>query len=333
MTNSSRPDLSLPTLTDDDLASIGAPDGSPRRAGLVGEIGTALQPWRLAFKSRALRSAPKGNGRIAIALPGWKAPEVTTAPLRGYLRSIGHDAQGWGFGINQGDVEAKRDDMVVKVRALAERSGRPVNLLGWSLGGVVAREVARTAPESVHRLVIYGSPVVGGPTHTAGVGTYAVDEVTRTPRASSAPGPDRAGHHADHRDLHSQRLGRGLARMHRPVLARRHHRRSRLDPRRPRHRPRRLAHHRRSLGRTRRRLTIAPVAAVPSRADWRAATIEMSGPAAGAPATEHGVAACSSRPERGRRRAATMDASAERFEEHRCLLGDLRRAPRSRSDR
>jgi len=179
MKSSTTPNLSLPTLTDEELASIGAPDGSPRRAGLVGEFGTALQPWRLALKSRSLRNAPRGDGRVAVALPGWKAPEVSTAPLRGYLRSIGHDARSWGLGINQGDVEAKRDEMVEQVRALAERSERPVNLLGWSLGGVVAREVARTAPEAVHRLVIYGSPVVGGPTHTAGVGTYDPDEVKR----------------------------------------------------------------------------------------------------------------------------------------------------------
>jgi pimeloyl-ACP methyl ester carboxylesterase len=174
-----KPNLSLPTLTAEELASIAAPDGSPRRAGFVGEFGTAFQPWRLALKSRSLRGAPRGNGRIAVALPGWKAPELTTAPLRGYLRLIGHDARSWGFGVNQGDVEAKRDEMVLKVQELAERTGRPVNLLGWSLGGVVAREVARSAPESVHRLVIYGSPVVGGPTHTAGVGTYEAKEVTR----------------------------------------------------------------------------------------------------------------------------------------------------------
>ncbi len=171
--------LSLPIVSEAELASIEGPDGSPTRAGLVGELGTAFQPWRLALKSRSLRSAPRGDGRIAVALPGWKAPELTTAPLRGYLRSIGHDARSWGFGINQGDVEAKRDEMVTKVRKLAERSERPVNLLGWSLGGVVAREVARSAPESVHRLVIYGSPVVGGPTHTAGVGTYETQEVER----------------------------------------------------------------------------------------------------------------------------------------------------------
>ncbi|MFK7917633.1 MAG: lipase family alpha/beta hydrolase [Ilumatobacter sp.] len=175
----SRPRLSITPLTPDEVAEIDLPDGSPKRAGLIGEVGTAFQPWRLAFKSAALRRAPRGNGRIAVALPGWKAPEATTAPLRAYLGSIGHDARSWGFGINQGDVEAKRDEMVTQVRDLAESSGRPVNLLGWSLGGVVAREVARSAPESVHRLVIYGSPVVGGPTHTAGVGTYDPAEVSR----------------------------------------------------------------------------------------------------------------------------------------------------------
>jgi len=171
--------FTIPPLDDDALDAIAPPDGNPRRAGLIAEVGTALQPWRLAFKSPALRGAPRGDGRIAVALPGWKAPDQTTAPLRGYLRSLGHDARGWGFGVNQGDVEAKRDQMVLKVRRLAEKSGRPVNLLGWSLGGVVAREVARSAPESVHRVVIYGSPIVGGPTHTAGVGAYAAEEVAR----------------------------------------------------------------------------------------------------------------------------------------------------------
>ena len=170
----------MPTvLTPQQISAIDPPEGSPRRAGLVAEIGTALQPWRLAFQAPRLRRAPRGDGRPAIALPGWKAPDATTAPLRGYLRSLGHDARGWGFGINQGDVEAKRDEMVVKVRSLAEECGRSVNLLGWSLGGVVAREVAREAPEAVHRVVIYGSPVVGGPTHTAGVDAYDPAEVER----------------------------------------------------------------------------------------------------------------------------------------------------------
>ncbi len=170
----------MPTvLTPEQLTGIAPPDGSPTRAGLVGEFGTALQPWRLAAKAPQLLRAPRGDGRAAIAFPGWKAPDVTTAPLRAYLRSVGHDARGWGLGVNQGDVEARRDDMVIAVRELAEKTGRAVNLLGWSLGGVIAREVAREAPESVHRVVIYGSPVVGGPTHTAGVGTYDPAEVER----------------------------------------------------------------------------------------------------------------------------------------------------------
>ncbi|BAN01868.1 alpha/beta fold hydrolase [Ilumatobacter coccineus] len=166
-------------LTPADLDRIPAPTGPPNRAGLIGEVSTVLQPGRLLLKSPRLRSAPRGDGRIALFLPGWKAPDVSTLPIRGYLGRLGHDARSWGLGVNQGDVEAKRDEMIGIVERLAESSGRPVNLVGWSLGGVVSREIARNTPDAVHRVVTYGTPVVGGPTHTAGASTYAESELAR----------------------------------------------------------------------------------------------------------------------------------------------------------
>ncbi len=166
-------------LTSTQLDEIAPPIGPPSRAGLVGEFGTVFQPARLLLGGVRLRRAPKGDGRISVFLPGWKAPEVSTLPLRGYLNSLHHDARSWGLGVNQGDVEAKRDEMISIVDDLATISGRPVNLIGWSLGGVVAREVARTLPDSVHRLVTYGSPVVGGPSYTAGWATYPAQERAR----------------------------------------------------------------------------------------------------------------------------------------------------------
>jgi len=166
-------------LTTEELSAIGAPLGSPRRAGLIGEIGTIFQPGRLALFAPRLRRAPRGDGRISVFFPGWKAPDATTLPMRGYLRTLGHDVRGWGLGTNQGAVEALRDTMIPKITDLAESSGRPVNVVGWSLGGLIAREVARNVPDSVHRVVTYGTPVLGGPRFTAGAFTYADEEIDR----------------------------------------------------------------------------------------------------------------------------------------------------------
>ena len=101
------------------------------------------------------------------------------APLRWYLRRLGHDARGWGRGTNEGDPERDADLVAAQVADLADRSGRPVALVGWSLGGVVAREAARQVPEHVHHVVTYGTPVIGGPTHTLGASTYGRAEAAR----------------------------------------------------------------------------------------------------------------------------------------------------------
>ena len=170
------------TLTPEEVAEIGPPSGSPTRAGLVAEFGTVLQPGRLLLGSPWLRRAPRGDGRISVFLPGWKAPEGTTLPIRGYLRSLGHDVKSWGLGTNQGDVEALRNRMSPTILDLAESSGRPVNLVGWSLGGVISREIARSVPDAVRRVVTYGTPVVEGPRYTAGASTYEASEIDRISR-------------------------------------------------------------------------------------------------------------------------------------------------------
>jgi len=171
--------MSLRPLSVEQLDRIDAPTGPPTRAGLIGEVGTVFQPFRLALGASTLRRAPRGDGRVAFVLPGWKAPEMSTAPVRTYLGNLGHDARSWGLGVNHGDVEAKRDEMIERVVAVAEDTGRPVNLIGWSLGGVVSREIARTVPEAVHRVVTYGTPAVGGPTFTAGHAAFGADECER----------------------------------------------------------------------------------------------------------------------------------------------------------
>lgn len=166
-------------LTEEQLDAMPGPEGPPARGRLVGEIATALQPARLAFQGPRLIAAPRGAGRTAMLFPGWKAPESSMWPIGTYLDRLGHRTTGWGLGTNRGTVEAFRDELVQKVPELVERGGRPINLVGWSLGGVVAREVARVLPDQINRLVTFGTPAVGGPTYTIGAASFGEEESTR----------------------------------------------------------------------------------------------------------------------------------------------------------
>lgn len=148
-------------------------------SGFAGEWRTALLPAALVGRAVRLARVPRGDGAPVIDVPGWKAPEASMAPLRTYLRRVGHDARGWGRGVNEGDPERDAVLLAESVASLHEDTGRRVALVGWSLGGVIAREVARVVPDAVSRVVTYGTPVVGGPTFTLGARSYGRKECER----------------------------------------------------------------------------------------------------------------------------------------------------------
>ena len=154
------------------------PPGSRRSSrSLWVEAASGLQLARLVHSAPWLAAAPRGDGGLVVDLPGWLAPEVSNAPLRTYLRWLGHDARAWGLGTNRGDVERYVETLVE--RLAAEPRAPKVTLLGWSLGGVVAREVARELPDRVAQVVTFGTPVVGGPTHTVAADSYGTAEARR----------------------------------------------------------------------------------------------------------------------------------------------------------
>ncbi|MCU1503116.1 MAG: hypothetical protein JWM12_2470 [Ilumatobacteraceae bacterium] len=107
-----------------------------------------------------------------LVLPGRGANDATTAPLRAYLHSLGHEAHGWGLGVNRGDVDETVARLVPRLTELHETGGQRVVLAGWSLGGLIARELARVEPDLVSRVVTFGAPVVGGAKYTALASTY-----------------------------------------------------------------------------------------------------------------------------------------------------------------
>lgn len=120
----------------------------------------------LVSRAPRLRRQPRGRGEPVLVAPGFGASDASTALLRAYLRHLRYDVSGWGLGLNTGDVAALLPHLVDRVADRAERTGQPVRLVGWSLGGYLVREVARERPDLVHCVITLGSPVVGGPKYT-----------------------------------------------------------------------------------------------------------------------------------------------------------------------
>ncbi len=108
--------------------------------------------------SPLLRMLGRGDDHPVFVLPGFMADDPSTMPLRWVLRSQGYWTHGWGLGRNLGPTPKVIDGMLERLSMLHERHGRPVSLIGWSLGGIYARRLARAVPESVRQVITLGSP-------------------------------------------------------------------------------------------------------------------------------------------------------------------------------
>ncbi len=105
-----------------------------------------------------LATAPRGDGHGVLVLPGLLASDTSTLPLRRYLGWLGYDVRGWDLGRNNGPTEEVLAGMRRALMAHARRTGRPISLVGWSLGGVYARELARRNGKHVRQVITLGSP-------------------------------------------------------------------------------------------------------------------------------------------------------------------------------
>ena len=118
----------------------------------LGELG-ALQ-----LAAPLLRRLPKGDGHPVLVLPGFTAGDPSTAPIRSILRRLGYRTYGWHLGRNLGPTPEVIDGLFERLSAAFERDGRPVSLIGWSLGGIYARELARASSDRVRQVITLGSP-------------------------------------------------------------------------------------------------------------------------------------------------------------------------------
>ncbi len=109
---------------------------------------------------------PRGDGQGVLVLPGFLASDSSTGPMRRLLSQLGYDAVGWKLGRNVRVDNVRVQEMMACLDALYERTGGKVSIVGWSLGGVFARELAKQAPEKVRQVITLGSPIGDDRQHT-----------------------------------------------------------------------------------------------------------------------------------------------------------------------
>jgi predicted alpha/beta hydrolase family esterase len=113
-----------------------------------------------------LSLAPRGDGHPVLVLPGLVASDVSTRPLRAFLKSRGYAVSGWKQGRNLGLRHGVQDAMVDLLQEMNDTHGRKVSLVGWSLGGLYARQLAKMMPDRVRGVITLGSPFASGPKAT-----------------------------------------------------------------------------------------------------------------------------------------------------------------------
>ncbi|MEO0424135.1 MAG: alpha/beta fold hydrolase [Pseudomonadota bacterium] len=178
------------------MSAASQPLRPPGRIGLIGESRTALDLLTMLgplAKAQLLPRRAREHPRTVVAVPGFGADDRFLAPLRHYLGRHGYDATGWGLGRNLAGVNMRHELKDISaawpieprepyrgeggvpylcerfIEALRERHAnddRPLTLIGWSLGGYIAREAARDLPQLVEQVITLGAPTIGGPKYT-----------------------------------------------------------------------------------------------------------------------------------------------------------------------
>lgn len=119
----------------------------------------------LPLRSRLLAAAPRGKGEPVLVIPGFASGDGSTAVLRAYLRWLGYRPHGWQLGRNLGarTIGIHNERLIDRLIAVHRATGQPVRLLGWSMGGIMARMIARAEPERVAQVISLGAPFAGDP--------------------------------------------------------------------------------------------------------------------------------------------------------------------------
>jgi pimeloyl-ACP methyl ester carboxylesterase len=112
----------------------------------------------LALSRPLLRKMPRGDGHGVMVIPGFMGDDPFNQPLVDFLNQLGYRATGWQLGRNLGPGSFSREDLEARLADLVEAGGGKVSIIGHSLGGIYAREIARAEPNIVRQVITLGSP-------------------------------------------------------------------------------------------------------------------------------------------------------------------------------
>ncbi|MXO64979.1 alpha/beta fold hydrolase [Altererythrobacter endophyticus] len=127
----------------------------------MGELAVFAEPFRRV--QREIPVAHSENPQVVMLLPGFATHPVRMRYMARQLEKAGHTVKRWGLGFNFGPTDENFELLSERVQQLRARYGQEVVLIGWSLGGIFAREIAKRHPEAVRKVVTMGSPFSGDP--------------------------------------------------------------------------------------------------------------------------------------------------------------------------
>ena len=146
---------------------------APAASGVIREARGLIELPRLLWRFPSLARQPRGNREPVMILPGYGAGDGSTAILKIYLQLLGYRVRGWGLGRNLSEVADLLPRILKRLASFSRRSDhQTVTIIGWSLGGYLARELARERPDLVRQVITLGTPVVGGPKYTVVADSY-----------------------------------------------------------------------------------------------------------------------------------------------------------------
>ncbi len=155
------------------LAAEPCPDDArgPRWQLLLREFLWPLEPLR-RWIGPPLEIAKADHPKTVMLLPGFGAHPIRMRWMARLLEKAGHTTKKWGLGYNFGATEERFRKVEQRLVDLYRRTGEPIHLVGWSLGGVMARELAKAHPDKVAKVVTMGSPFSGSPRANNGWRAY-----------------------------------------------------------------------------------------------------------------------------------------------------------------